>query len=124
MEDGLIPSILERDGSTKEHKRNWARLIQKIYEIDPLCCPACSGKMYGRRIFRPYSVIERPDVIKKILRHLGLWDRKARPPPKNVFGWEYCYFSKGGFELGETTPKLVTHKASKAFASASPSKSA
>ena len=30
------------------------------------------------------SIIERPDVIKKILRHLGLLDRKARPPPKNV----------------------------------------
>ena len=75
-EDGLIPSILEPDGSTKEHKRNWARLIQKIYEIDPLCCPVCSGKM------KVISVIERPDVIKKILRHLGLWDRKTRPPPK------------------------------------------
>ena len=22
------------------------------------------------------------DVIKKILKHLGLWDQKARPPPK------------------------------------------
>ena len=28
------------------------------------------------------SVIENEDVIKKILKHLGLWDRKARPPPK------------------------------------------
>jgi hypothetical protein len=28
------------------------------------------------------SVIEDEDVIKKILKHLGLWDRKARPPPK------------------------------------------
>ena len=43
-EDGLIPSILEPDGSAREHKRNWARLIKKIYETDPLCFPACSGK--------------------------------------------------------------------------------
>jgi len=77
-EDGLIPSILEPDGSTKEHKRNWARLIQKIYEVDPLTCAKCQGKM------RIIAFIERPDVIKKILRHLGLWDRKVRPPPKNV----------------------------------------
>jgi hypothetical protein len=28
------------------------------------------------------SFIEDPEVIKKILKHLGLWDRKARPPPK------------------------------------------
>ena len=28
------------------------------------------------------SVIEDEDVIKKVLKHLGLWDLKARPPPK------------------------------------------
>ena len=28
------------------------------------------------------SVIEDEEVIKKILKHLGLWDREARPPPK------------------------------------------
>ena len=28
------------------------------------------------------SVIEDEDVIKKILKHLKLWDQKARPPPK------------------------------------------
>ena len=65
-EDGLIPSILEPDGSAKEYRRNWARLIQKIYEVDPLTCPACSGKM------KVISIIERPDVVKKMLQHLGL----------------------------------------------------
>jgi len=75
-EDGLIPSILTTDGSTKEHKRNWARLIQKIYEIDPLCCPNCQNQM------KIISVIENEAVIKKILKHLGLWRIKARPPPR------------------------------------------
>ena len=28
------------------------------------------------------SVIEEEEVIKKILKHLGLWEKKARPPPK------------------------------------------
>ena len=28
------------------------------------------------------SVIEDEEVIKKILKHLGLWEKKARPPPK------------------------------------------
>jgi hypothetical protein len=27
-------------------------------------------------------VIEDQDVIKKILKHLGLWEVKPRPPPK------------------------------------------
>ena len=38
-QNGLIPSILESDESCREYRRNWARLIQKIYETDPLCCP-------------------------------------------------------------------------------------
>lgn len=29
------------------------------------------------------SVIENEDAIKKILKHLGLWNMKARPPPEN-----------------------------------------
>ena len=28
------------------------------------------------------SFIEDPEFIKKILKHLGLWEVKARPPPK------------------------------------------
>ena len=64
------------DGSTKEHKRNRARLIQILCESDPLCCPAYPGKM---KVIR---VIERRDVIKKILRHLGFWNRNTRLPPE------------------------------------------
>ena len=77
-QDELIPSILEPDGSSGEYKRNWARLIQKIYEVDPLTCRKCSGKM------KVISVIEDEDVIKKILKHLGLWEVKPRPPPKAI----------------------------------------
>jgi len=29
------------------------------------------------------AFIEDEEVIKKILKHLGLWDIKARPPPKS-----------------------------------------
>ena len=75
-EDELIPSILESDESSKERRKNWARLIQKIYEVDPLTCPKCASRM------RVISVIEQPEIIKKILKHLGLWEMKARPPPK------------------------------------------
>ena len=74
--DDIIPSIMEPEGSSKAFRKNWARLIQKIYEIDPLCCPKCSGKM------KILSFIEDPEVIKKILKHLGMWTIKARPPPR------------------------------------------
>ena len=84
-QDGLISCILEPveslkverpDGSSKEYRRNWARLIQKIYEVDPLTCPKCLGKM------KIISVIEDEEIIKRILKHLSLWDSKPRPPPK------------------------------------------
>ncbi|MFH1628032.1 MAG: transposase [Pseudomonadota bacterium] len=74
--DELIPYILEPDETSKEYRKNWARLIQKIYEVDPLTCPKCQG---GMRII---AFIEDPEIIKKILKYLGLWEIKERPPPR------------------------------------------
>ena len=56
--DEDIPSILESDDSSKDRRKNWARLIQKIYEVDPLTCPKCSGEM------KVISVIEDEDVTR------------------------------------------------------------
>jgi predicted methyltransferase len=47
----------------KEYRNNWARLIQKIYEVDPLTCAKCQGRI------RIIAFIEDEEVIKKILRH-------------------------------------------------------
>jgi hypothetical protein len=55
-------------------RANWARLIQKIYEIDPLTCPKCNGTM------RILAFIEEAAVIRNILDHLGLWDVPKRQP--------------------------------------------
>jgi hypothetical protein len=41
-EDVLIPCVKETEENAKP-SRNWARLIQKIYQIDPLTCPHCQG---------------------------------------------------------------------------------
>jgi hypothetical protein len=74
--DSRVPCILQTEQSPKGYLRNWARLIQKIYEVDPLTCPKCRGPM------RVISFIENPEVVKKILKHLGLWEVKPRPPPR------------------------------------------
>jgi len=74
--DETIPCILEPQGDEKIFRRNWARLIQKIYEVDPLICPKCKGAM------RIVSSIEDPSVIRDILKHLGIWLVRSRPPPK------------------------------------------
>jgi hypothetical protein len=86
-QDEWIPCILEPEGSSKEYRKNWARLIQKIYEADPLTCPKCQGRM------KIISFIEDEEVIEKILKHLGLWDLKARPPPKVKGSSETTYLN-------------------------------
>jgi len=50
-------------------KVNWARLIQKVYEVDPLECPHCGATL------RIIALIDEPVVIERILKHL-----KARDP--------------------------------------------
>ena len=50
-------------------------MIQKVYEVDPLICPKCRGEM------RIIAFIEDEAVIKKILKHLGLWKTRNHDPP-------------------------------------------
>jgi hypothetical protein len=92
-QDDLIDSILEPDSSSREYKRNWARLIQKIYEVNPLTCPKCQSPM------RLISTIEQPVIIKKIPQHLGLWEMKARPPPKNIAPQSNVYIDKSDSQV-------------------------
>ena len=48
-------------------RSTWARLIHKVYEVDPLECPRCKGPM------RVIALIDDKAVSRKILTHLGLW---------------------------------------------------
>ena len=43
--DEAIPAVMPNDMSSKEVRQSWARLIQKIYEVDPLVCPKGQGPM-------------------------------------------------------------------------------
>ncbi len=45
----------------------WARLIYKVYEVDPLECPKCKGQM------QVIALIDDPAVVRRILKHLNLW---------------------------------------------------
>jgi hypothetical protein len=74
--DDAVPALIESEVSPKEFRKNWARLIQKIYNVDPLLCPKCLGSM------RIISFIEDSEIIKKILKHLDLWDVRRKPPAR------------------------------------------
>ena len=73
-EEKVIPE--PSDGSeyvtVKKSKATWARLIAKVYEIDPLVCPKCGSEM------KILSVIMDSCEIKKILKHLV---KKNKAPP-------------------------------------------
>ena len=53
-------------------KRAWARLLAKVYEVDPMVCPKCGGDM------KVIAIIEDPDELRRILRHLV---KIGRSPP-------------------------------------------
>ena len=68
--------VVEDQTAGKGTNRSWARLIRKVFEVDPLLCPDCGGEM------RIIAFIEELAVIRKILKHLDLWEgQEPRPPP-------------------------------------------
>ena len=75
-QENAVVNILDPVQSDKASRKSRARLIQKIYEVDPLCCPKCRGTM------KIISFIEEQDVIKQILQRLGLWEVRNNGPPQ------------------------------------------
>ncbi len=77
-------------------RRSWARLIWKIYGVDPQVCPKCTianqvpqNRGGGEREI--VAVILQDDVLVKILDHVGLPTRlpvfkPARGPPVHAAG--------------------------------------
>ncbi|MFC1815854.1 transposase [Thermodesulfobacteriota bacterium] len=49
-----IPCILEPVLIDKAFRKNWARLIQKIYGVDPLTCTRCQGVSGGVKRYIPW----------------------------------------------------------------------
>jgi len=46
----------------------WRECIKKIWEVDPLICPHCQTEMKIVSFITDYA------VVRKILKHLDLWD--------------------------------------------------
>lgn len=82
-----VLSLMENSLSRKAFRRNWARLIQKIYHADPLLCTKCNGTM------RIISFIEEEAAIKKILKHLNLWMPNIHDPPEHSKSAAGTHFS-------------------------------
>ncbi len=62
----------EEEVDIDARKRAWARLLAKVYEVDPFVCPKCGAEM------KVIAIIEDADELKRILRHLM---KVGRSPP-------------------------------------------
>ena len=71
--------VVEED-DYKGTNKSWAKLIKKIYEVDPLICPKCKGQM------RIIAFIEDYKVARKILDYLGIdeFKKRDRPPTQDA----------------------------------------
>ena len=66
----LVPSMdsppVATPGSAEARRRkSWARMLRKVFEIEPLVCRRCGEEMVI------VAWITRPDVVDRILRHRG-----------------------------------------------------
>jgi hypothetical protein len=77
----LVPAALgmiEEEPAAVSSK-GWAEVIRKVYEVDPMICPRCGGRM------RVVSFLTEPAVVDRIIRHLELMFTAEKPPPVHVF---------------------------------------
>jgi ribosomal protein S27E len=58
--------------------KGWAAMIRKVYEVDPLLCPQCGGRMRIIAFLTDYSVVDR------IINHLKLTFVATKPPPPHI----------------------------------------
>jgi hypothetical protein len=86
----IVDAKLPEDASTVEvpdswsklRKQSWARLLQKVYEVDPFICPKCQGTM------SVVAIIEDPKELTKIIDWAKQQEREspvtvcARSPPE------------------------------------------
>jgi hypothetical protein len=78
-ERGSLPARIVEEEVRRVPSQGWAEMIRKIYEVDPLVCPRCGGRMRVVAFLTEYAVVDR------IIRHLELTFVAEKPPPAHVF---------------------------------------
>jgi hypothetical protein len=70
--------IIVEEEWPKIPRRGWAEMIRKVYEVDPLVCPECGGRMKIIAFITDYAVVDR------IINHLRLTFIADKPPPPHL----------------------------------------
>jgi len=72
---GSPPDLAPAAMSNRAIRLRWADLLRRIYEVDPLQCPACGAEM------RIIACLLQPSVIDRILAHIREKGRDPRAGP-------------------------------------------
>jgi hypothetical protein len=72
-----VPEEPDFDKPSSPGRTSWARLIRKVFEVDPLLCGKCGAEM------KIIAVLTDPKVVDRIIVHLQQTDppAAARAPP-------------------------------------------
>ena len=73
----------ENQSGNKAYSMTWAQRLKRVFAIEIEKCEKCGGKV------NIIASIEDPEVIEKILKHLGVDEAsqvKSRSPPVGLFG--------------------------------------
>jgi hypothetical protein len=74
----LSPFLIVEEELRPIPSKGWADMIRKVYEVDPLVCPKCGGRMKIISILTDWAVVD------KIIDHLKLKFVAERPPPPHL----------------------------------------
>jgi hypothetical protein len=66
---------LAEDGVPAIPSKGWAAMIRKVYEVDPMLCPECGGRM------KVIALLTDPRAVDRIIDHLKLTFAAEKPPP-------------------------------------------
>lgn len=92
-------SIQQTVEKTNRASLDWAQLIKRIYEIDPLLCSKCGKKI------KIIGFVTHQAEINRILRRIGRpCELHEFDPAYNLLNWEFCQLIPGsadGFPVME-----------------------
>jgi len=95
LEQMVPPSIKEGVDKVRKISFDWAKLIARIYEVNPLICTGCGEKI------KIIAFVTHTAEIRRILKKIG-WPTEPHDfdPPYNLMNWDFCQLTpetKDGF---------------------------
>jgi hypothetical protein len=67
------------EGPAPLTSKGWAEMVRRVYEVDPMICPRCGGRMKVVAFLTEHAVVDR------MVRHLELTFVAEKPPPAYPF---------------------------------------